>query len=208
MSRSASPTRARACRPRCCQGLRSVLHHQAAGAGDGPGPVDDLWLRPAVARPRRDRQPRKARHDDPSVPAAPHGDVPEDAVPTSPTARPPAPARPCWSSRTTLRPPAGDAGAGGARLSGIETADGRHAVPILESSRHIDLLISDVGLPGLNGRQLAEIARESRPGLPILFMTGYAGRRPTRPRSWRRHGDHQQALRHRAAWSRSWPADR
>uniref|UniRef100_B0T3W1 histidine kinase n=1 Tax=Caulobacter sp. (strain K31) TaxID=366602 RepID=B0T3W1_CAUSK len=57
---------------------------------------------------------------------------------------------------------------------GIETADGRQAVPILESSRHIDLLISDVGLPGLNGRQLAEIARERRPNLPILFMTGYA----------------------------------
>jgi PAS domain S-box-containing protein len=56
----------------------------------------------------------------------------------------------------------------------IETADGRQAVPILQSSRHLDLLISDVGLPGLNGRQLAEIAREQRPGLPILFMTGYA----------------------------------
>jgi PAS domain S-box-containing protein len=57
---------------------------------------------------------------------------------------------------------------------GIETADGRQAVPVLESSRKIDLLISDVGLPGLNGRQLAEIARETRPNLPILFMTGYA----------------------------------
>jgi CheY-like chemotaxis protein len=57
---------------------------------------------------------------------------------------------------------------------GLETADGRQAVPILESSRHLDLLISDVGLPGLNGRQLAEIAREQRPDLPILFMTGYA----------------------------------
>lgn len=57
---------------------------------------------------------------------------------------------------------------------GIETSDGRQAMPILESSRKIDLLISDVGLPGLNGRQLAEIARERRPDLPILFMTGYA----------------------------------
>jgi PAS domain S-box-containing protein len=56
----------------------------------------------------------------------------------------------------------------------IETESGRDAAPILQSMRHIDLLISDVGLPGLNGRQLAEIARESRPGLPILFMTGYA----------------------------------
>ncbi len=56
----------------------------------------------------------------------------------------------------------------------IETADGREAVPILESGRDIDLMISDVGLPGLNGRQLAEIARKTRPTLPILFMTGYA----------------------------------
>ncbi|MBO9544608.1 PAS domain-containing protein [Caulobacter sp.] len=56
----------------------------------------------------------------------------------------------------------------------IETEGGRDANPILQSARSIDLMISDVGLPGLNGRQLAEIARESRPALPILFMTGYA----------------------------------
>nr|WP_295107589.1 PAS domain-containing protein [uncultured Caulobacter sp.] len=56
----------------------------------------------------------------------------------------------------------------------IETESGRDATPILQSSRTIDLMISDVGLPGLNGRQLAEIARETRPSLPILFMTGYA----------------------------------
>lgn len=56
----------------------------------------------------------------------------------------------------------------------IETEGGRDATPILQSRRPIDLMISDVGLPGLNGRQLAEIARESRPNLPILFMTGYA----------------------------------
>ena len=35
-------------------------------------------------------------------------------------------------------------------------------------------MISDVGLPGMNGRQLAEIARQHRPDLPILFVTGYA----------------------------------
>lgn len=57
---------------------------------------------------------------------------------------------------------------------GIETADGRAAGPILNSGRQLDLLITDVGLPGLNGRQLAEMARQTRPGLPILFMTGYA----------------------------------
>jgi DNA-binding response OmpR family regulator len=35
-------------------------------------------------------------------------------------------------------------------------------------------MITDVGLPGLNGRQLAEIARDHRSGIPILFLTGYA----------------------------------
>jgi CheY-like chemotaxis protein len=56
----------------------------------------------------------------------------------------------------------------------IEAADGNQALPILMSSIQIDLMISDVGLPGLNGRQLAEIVRQSRPELPILFITGYA----------------------------------
>ncbi len=56
----------------------------------------------------------------------------------------------------------------------VEAADGAGAVPILESGERIDLLISDVGLPGMNGRQLAEIARQFRPGLKVLFITGYA----------------------------------
>lgn len=54
----------------------------------------------------------------------------------------------------------------------VGDADG--ALPILASARRIDLLVTDVGLPGLNGRQLAEIARQTRPALPVLFMTGYA----------------------------------
>ena len=41
-------------------------------------------------------------------------------------------------------------------------------------NEQIDLLITDVGLPGMNGRQLADQARETRPGLKILFITGYA----------------------------------
>lgn len=56
----------------------------------------------------------------------------------------------------------------------IEAIDAKTAIPILQSDQRIDLLISDVGLPGLNGRQLAEIARQSRPDLKILFITGYA----------------------------------
>ncbi|EGH12960.1 sensory box sensor histidine kinase/response regulator, partial [Pseudomonas savastanoi pv. glycinea str. race 4] len=56
----------------------------------------------------------------------------------------------------------------------IEAGEALDAVPILESGQRIDLLISDVGLPGMNGRQLAEIARQLRPGLKVLFITGYA----------------------------------
>jgi len=56
----------------------------------------------------------------------------------------------------------------------IEASDGQSAMPILISDTRLDLMISDVGLPGLNGRQLAEIARQHRPGLKVLFVTGYA----------------------------------
>jgi signal transduction histidine kinase len=56
----------------------------------------------------------------------------------------------------------------------VEAGDGDSAVPILESAQRIDLLISDVGLPGMNGRQLAEIGRQLRPDLRVLFITGYA----------------------------------
>ncbi|MHB8286753.1 MAG: response regulator, partial [Caulobacteraceae bacterium] len=55
-----------------------------------------------------------------------------------------------------------------------EAVDAKTAIPIIESDRRIDLVVSDVGLPGMNGRQLAEIARQHRPDLPILFITGYA----------------------------------
>ncbi|MGN8124598.1 PAS domain-containing protein [Pseudomonas sp. 22082] len=55
-----------------------------------------------------------------------------------------------------------------------EAEDARSALPLLESDMRVDLLVTDVGLPGMNGRQLAEIARQHRPGLKVLFMTGYA----------------------------------
>jgi CheY-like chemotaxis protein len=55
-----------------------------------------------------------------------------------------------------------------------EAAEGQAALGILESSAHLDLLVTDVGLPGINGRQLVEMARRSRPDLRVLFLTGYA----------------------------------
>jgi len=56
----------------------------------------------------------------------------------------------------------------------LEASDGQAAMPLLASNVRMDLMITDVGLPGLNGRQLAEIAREHRKGLRVLFVTGYA----------------------------------
>jgi len=57
----------------------------------------------------------------------------------------------------------------------IEAADGAAGLQALRSNARIDLLITDVGLPGgMNGRQLADAARVMRPGLDALFITGYA----------------------------------
>ncbi|GAA0603357.1 PAS domain-containing protein [Craurococcus roseus] len=57
----------------------------------------------------------------------------------------------------------------------LEARDGPEALRVLEAARP-DLLVTDVGLPnGMNGRQVAEAARERIPGLPVLFITGYAG---------------------------------
>lgn len=56
----------------------------------------------------------------------------------------------------------------------IEAADAETALPVLASNARLDLMITDVGLPGLNGRQLAEFGRGHRPRLKVLFVTGYA----------------------------------
>jgi CheY-like chemotaxis protein len=56
----------------------------------------------------------------------------------------------------------------------IEASGTPQAMTILRSGARIDLLLSDVGLPVMNGRQLAEFARESRPEIKVLFVTGYA----------------------------------
>ncbi|MBL4835667.1 MAG: PAS domain-containing protein [Pseudomonas sp.] len=57
----------------------------------------------------------------------------------------------------------------------IEAGDSAAGLKILQSDVRIDLLVTDVGLPGgLNGRQMADAARMFRPDLKVLFITGYA----------------------------------
>ena len=60
-------------------------------------------------------------------------------------------------------------------LSTLEAEDGSAALRLLHSDLRIDLLVTDVGLPGgMNGRQVADAARTVRPDLKVLFITGYA----------------------------------
>jgi PAS domain S-box-containing protein len=60
-------------------------------------------------------------------------------------------------------------------ITTVEAGDGQAGLQVLESGRRIDLLITDVGLPGeINGRQLADAGLNLRPGLRVLFITGYA----------------------------------
>jgi PAS domain S-box-containing protein len=59
--------------------------------------------------------------------------------------------------------------------NGIEVGDAASGLKVLESDVKIDLLITDVGLPGgMNGKDLAEAGRKRRPDLKVLFITGYA----------------------------------
>ncbi|MFK0093573.1 PAS domain-containing protein [Pseudomonas sp. NPDC090592] len=57
----------------------------------------------------------------------------------------------------------------------IEAADSQAGLQLLASDARIDLLVTDIGLPGgLDGREMASFGRQTREGLPVIFMTGYA----------------------------------
>ena len=56
----------------------------------------------------------------------------------------------------------------------LEAADAEKALQILEGAERVDLLFTDVVLPGKNGRVLADTAKLLRPALRILFTTGYS----------------------------------
>ncbi|MNV34068.1 Blue-light-activated protein [compost metagenome] len=56
----------------------------------------------------------------------------------------------------------------------MTAANGEEGLELVRSTPGMNLLVTDVGLPGLNGRQLADAARAAHPGLRVLLMTGYA----------------------------------
>ncbi len=64
----------------------------------------------------------------------------------------------------------------------MEAATGNAAMALLSGAVHFDLLVSDVGLPGPNGRQVADYAREKLPNIKVILMTGYAEQAAMNPR--------------------------
>jgi signal transduction histidine kinase len=58
----------------------------------------------------------------------------------------------------------------------LEAGSGGAALELLEHEQRIDLMLIDFAMPGMNGAEIARLARSARPGMPILFVTGYADR--------------------------------
>lgn len=56
----------------------------------------------------------------------------------------------------------------------FEAEDAPQALAILEGDEPLDLLMTDISLPGISGRQLMALARRLRPRIPVLFASGYA----------------------------------
>jgi CheY-like chemotaxis protein len=61
-----------------------------------------------------------------------------------------------------------------AGFSVLEASDGTSGVQALQSDQRIDVLLSDIKLPDIDGYQVAEAARNLRPGVKVILMTGYA----------------------------------
>ncbi len=56
----------------------------------------------------------------------------------------------------------------------ITSSNARSAIEILEMGRAVDLMLTDIVMPGMNGRELSKRAQQLRPDLPIIYMTGYS----------------------------------
>jgi CheY-like chemotaxis protein len=55
----------------------------------------------------------------------------------------------------------------------LQASDAKHALDLLDTAVAFDLLFTDVVMPDMNGKQLADRVRELRPGTKVLYTTGY-----------------------------------
>ena len=187
--------------------LRPVLHDQADRSGHRPRPVDDLRLRQAVGGDRSGSTRRSGVGTTVRLylpryrgEIAEHEATRRHAAPRRRTAKPSDRRGRCrpsgrWSSRC-LR----DLGYRDARSRGRPVGPARPRGP----TYHIDLLVTDVGLPGSTAGSSPTAAREARPELKVLFITGYAenatfGTGQLDPG----HADDHQAVSRSTSWPRA-----
>ena len=164
-SASSSPTPARACRRRCSDaGLRAVLHHQAGRQGHRPRPVPDPRLRRPDRRTRGDRLDARARA---------RGCASSCRAPTKPrrakdeaeslrTVATPGSAC-CWSRTMTRSAPSPSSLLAELRCEVIGADSGEEALELL-GREQVDLVFTDVVMPGMSGIELASRVRERLPG--------------------------------------------
>ncbi len=161
------------------QGVRALLQHQAAGRGHRPGLVHGLRLRPSIGRVYGTGQPAGRGHVDPSVSAAVYraggGSAGGRRGAGSPAA--PAPTQQPLVLVVEDDPRVRDLLVEvlqdlGCRV--VEAADGLSGLRILKDTPSIQLVISDIGLPGMDGRRMVEEARVHHPDLKVILVTGYA----------------------------------
>ena len=169
--------RRRHCAEHPRQGVRAVLHHQGDREGHRPRAVDGLRHRQAIGRLHLRRF--EGRGGDPlrhlsSRP--PRGRAASRSRKVEKTKK-----DELWGSGTVLlvedEPMVRAVAERALTRHGyrVITADnGEEALEQLSKGEHIDLLISDVVMPGMDGPTVVREARKSRPDLKILFMSGYA----------------------------------
>ena len=161
------------------QDLRSLLHHQAGGPGHGPGPCHRLWHRQAVGRLHHRGQRSRARAPASrsicraiaSMPSAPVVEAPRRRR----RATSPARTRSCWS-RTRKRCAASRRGrcACAAIMCWKPAAARKRWRSSRRATQEIDLLITDVVMPNMDGPTMVRHVKGLKPDLPVIFMSGYA----------------------------------
>ncbi|MGI8724567.1 MAG: response regulator [Methyloceanibacter sp.] len=177
----ASSTPARASHPTCSIGLQAFLHHEGGGRRLGSRPRHGAWLRQAVRRSCPHLQRRGARNDGEDLPAASGAGGCRQCRSRGQFARRRGAAPRAEASETILLLVEDNEGVRvyakgvleefGYRV--LEAADAKQALGIVAGRPRIDVLFTDVVLPGLTGRVLAQQIKEIYPELPVLFTTGY-----------------------------------